>query len=776
MIDDVPVRAVAQCPLVAHTPRVDDPAQGWHTLREHLITVGDLAGKFGSAFDGESICRFVGLIHDAGKATADVQAAFRQCLRTGAARLGTPHKLEGAALAYLLVEAGNPLAGRVACLAAYGHHNQIPAWDPSSGWPLSVVFDAMRKDPGRLNELIGLLDGELGLSLRDVAANVRLPARVSTGRATDVELFARMCHSALCDADYLDTARHFAGAQAPREHARRGMIRLRDAFVASYAARFGDASDTRINAVRAELYEKCRTIGAASPLPHGVYRLPAQTGSGKTMAAAAFALEHAVSTSKRRVIVAVPYTSITTQNAAAYRDRFDELGRDVVLEHHSNIVEAGGPSAASGSDDNDEDAVREVAWRKLSAENWDAEFIVTTTVQLFDSLLDNRPSRTRRLHRIADSVIVLDEVQSIPLELVPTVLGILRELVEGYGVTVLLASATQPAFWALDMWKDLEVTDIADPADVPEPTQRARFLINSPQSWDSVAADIASHDRALAIVNTTRDAQSLHAMIEDSTDTPTLHLSTRMCGQHRLDVLAEVGRAISAGEHLILVSTQIIEAGVDLDFPVVFRAFAPAESLIQSAGRCNREGRLGARGGTVHVVSPIDGGLPPGSYATATTKTRYLMEDFPELGGFGEEFDLSNPEFLTEYYLDLYHSLLPGGDSARSQRIQESRGKHDFPQTAHEFSMIDSDTIGVVVDAYGDTAELLRLLDAADEHPELLRSPTNRRLVNRFTVQVRPHHTIGQIVERRSGVQQWVGDYHPARGVTFDAASEASIW
>ncbi|PFG66071.1 CRISPR-associated endonuclease/helicase Cas3 [Propionibacteriaceae bacterium ES.041] len=774
MYDEVPARPLAAgCPLVAHKPRPDDPAGVWHSFADHSVAVGELAASFATTFGGDTLCRFLGLVHDAGKVTADVQAAFRRCFQTDARRLGVPHKVEGAALAYLLEEAGKPAAARIACLAAYGHHNQIPAWDPPRDWPASIVLETMRKDPGRLDDLIGLIDTELGLSLRDIAAAVELPSQVRSDRPVDMEMFARMCHSALCDADYLDTARHFSGAAEPRQHVQRGLIQLRDTFVESYEARYSVAPATPINTLRADLYETSRRIGRESPQRAGIYRLPAQTGSGKTMAAAAFALEHAVTTAKRRVIVAVPYTSITTQNAAAYRAVFAALGDDVVLEHHSNLIDT---ATTDGADQTaDEDSIADSAWRKLSAENWDAEFIVTTTVQMFDSLFDNRPSRTRKLHRLADSVIVLDEVQALPLELVPAILAALRELVENYGATVLLASATQPTFWSLPVWDGLQLVDLADVNSVPEITRRVSYTIRPPQSWHEIAIDIAGQDQALAIVNTTRDAQELHRQLEQLTDHPVLHLSTRMCGQHRLDVLEQVRRVMAGEQPLLLVSTQIIEAGVDLDFPVVFRALAPAESLIQSAGRCNREGSLGVAGGRTRIVRPEGAGLPGGSYYTATELTRVLIEEFSD-GDDVEGAIAFGPKFLNEYYLSLYNTLLDQGDSSDSRMVATARSEHDFPRTAGSFKMVDSDTVSVVVDGYGDPQELHRVLDAADQDSGVLRFPRNRRLLNRFTVQVRPHALQGRVIERTSGVLQWAGDYHPVRGISFEDSIEASIW
>lgn len=440
-----------------------------------------------------------------------------------------------------------------------------------------------------------------------------------------------------------------------------------------------------------------------------------------------------------------------------------------MLEHHSNIID---------------ETVAEEGWRRLSAANWDAEFIVTTTVQLFDSLFANRPSKTRKLHRLADAVVVIDEVQALPLPLLPAVLQVLRELTENYGTTVLLASATQPAFWSLPVWEDVERCDLADIGAVPEVTRRVRYdMPKVKQVWPEVATEVARHPQALVIVNTTSNAQELHALFENERDPgEVLHLSTRMCGQHRLDVLDRTRDALRIGRPVILVSTQLIEAGVDVDFPVVYRAMAPAESLVQSAGRCNREGRLGTQGGQVMIFDPVDGGLPPGIYTAATGLTRHLFID--EAGRLPVDHPrraiLGEPLSMARYFRKLYDDQLYPGSLNESTKVDETRTELDFPATADAFRLIDSTTQGVVTTGYGTSADIDQLrtvLEAVRGDPGLILDARSRRLLARFTAQIPPRRLTGFTETLPSGIQLWTGDYHPRRGVLLDVSPrQATIW
>lgn len=741
----------------AHTPSREGSGR-WHSFADHAHRTAELASEFGSIFGAGELLRLIALTHDAGKLTEEVQTCLRQRAVDGKAKLGAPHKYEGAALGYLLLAEGigDAATARLMAQTNAGHHSGIPALKREA----DDLLRSMVADPTKLDRLIELLDSLLGCDLRAEARQIRLPDFASTGvdgRPYRLELLTRMCHSALVDADFLDTAAHFAGS-APQSREPIGSEVLRDAFMESYYEEFSQATGA-LNELRRTLFERCIASGVdrEASASKRIYRLPAQTGSGKTMAAAAFALHHAAAFGKRRVIVAVPYTSITTQNAESYRKRFERLSGDVVLEHHSNILDP---------------LVADADWRRLSAQNWDAEFIVTTTVQLFESLFANNPSATRKLHRIAGSVIVIDEVQALPLKLVPSILRMLRELVECFDVTVLLASATQPSFWRLPIWRDgFDPIDIADVQDVPAATKRVTYEVrHDGQSWESVAHEVSHERQALVIVNTTRDAQILHEMLaETADDDATMHLSTRMCGQHRLDVLTEVRRRLGEREPVRLVSTQLIEAGVDVDFPVVYRALAPADSIVQSAGRCNREGNLGIGGGRMIVFQPTDGGIIPGEYHDLTNLTRSMFVDR------FTEFTFGDPKAMDAYYGEVWARHHGPGLLTTSASIDQARHDRDFPKTRHLFRMIEDDPLTVLVCDYGDAEDRRAVaeLAAALEDPAHVMTRSDHRLVRRFGARLSKRAASTEPVVkvgRDSGVRLWGGEYDNARGMVIGAA------
>lgn len=426
-------------------------------------------------------------------------------------------------------------------------------------------------------------------------------------------LWLRMLFSALVDADFLDTEAYLNAGQAVQ---RAGFAPLADYLarldghldiLATQVRAAGRAEDAVMRA-RAQVLVDCR---AAALQARGVYSLQVPTGGGKTLASLAFALRHAVAHGLERVIVAIPYTSIVEQTVDVLAGIF---GRDAVVEHHSQA---------------DGDEAQHTARTRLACENWDAPLIVTTNVQLFESLFAARTSRCRKLHRLQRSVIVLDEAQSLPPPYLQPTLDALRLLVNHYGATLVSCTATQPVLTDIqrfDARRSLRglVREGARPIDIVravEPLYAAleRVHLHWPADLQAVeeipplAVRIAAQDTVLVIVNTRRDAADLVRAVDAASPggSHTLHLSAAQCGQHRADLIAEIRQRLAARlagdtRPLRVVSTQLVEAGVDVDFPVVFRALAGLDSIAQAAGRCNREGRLGPRGGHVQVfVRPI---------------------------------------------------------------------------------------------------------------------------------------------------------------------------
>lgn len=696
--------------------------------------------------------RVAGYLHDAGKATEEVQARFRELGpldgRTRPA-LGVAHKLEGAQLLTALIGNSRPHLALCGYLVSYGHHTGIP--NKADSLSTEHLIQALNHE-ALTAPIAKLMSKLLDKDLDSLASTATLPdhvaAAASHGDLAPLDLFSRMCHSALVDADFLDTAAHFGSYELPFKTGVFGMQRWRDRFRESYAQRFAGAEPSEINAVRSRIFDAC-VRRAEERLPPGIYRLPAPTGSGKTMASAAFALHHAAAFGKDRVIVAVPFTTITTQNASAYRQAFGDMA-PYLLEHHSNIID---------------DETAEGTWQRLSAPGWDAEFIVTTTVQLFESLFSNRPSQTRKLHRVANSVIVLDEVQALPIDLLAPILRMLRELVEHYGVTVLLASATQPTFWSLPVWDGLLVHDILPVDSFPPVTQRVTYDVRAQrQTWESIAAEAVAEAQVLLIQNTRADADSLFTLVESQRPAgESFLLSKSMTADHRDRVLAEVRRRLLDCQPVALVSTQLIEAGVDVDFPVVYRALAPAEAIVQAAGRCNREGRLPMQGGRVVVYELVDGGSPPGIYQAETEIARQMFMHADRNASNGS-FD--SPVDLSRYFEEVYRSTeVQRGN--RQQLLDGHRQSLDFPGLAKDFRMIqDEVSVDVVVQDHPDPSVRFRIAEAIESiEAEPLNPLTRevRRLLQRHSASI-SRMDIELSQEVGQSIRVWCGTYDPQRG------------
>ncbi|MCP3798453.1 CRISPR-associated helicase Cas3' [Allokutzneria sp. A3M-2-11 16] len=646
---------------------------------DHLLGVARQAQKFGEAFGAGALAWWLGLLHDLGKASEVWQLALRAVAGTGSP-VGVDHKAAGARLA---VQLG---LWRLA-MAVHGHHGGL-----TSPADFHQFLTSSERDRAVEAEAVQRL-ASLVPQLRQPQAP-ELPSWVHVDSLAG-EMLLRMVFSALVDADYLDTAEHFGRCDSAWLRESLGMAVLLDRFEAGRGENLANRPPSpRIDGVRQQVYE---AAVEAARRDQGFFRLDAPTGTGKTYAMAGFALHHAKAHALRRVIVAVPYLSVTDQNAKVYRDLLDpDRTGQVVLEHHSAIdVEAVRRRTVRG------ERGRSVRWQRFAAENWDAEFIVTTTVQLFESLHARQPSRMRKLHRLANSVIVLDEVQAIPVHVLEPVLLVLRQLVKRFGVTVLLASATQPEFWELPVLKGVRpVKVVEDVEELHSALRRVRYRwwIQPRPSLAEVARESATHQQALVVVNTTDHARQVYrqwtAMQESGVIGSTVelrHLSTRMCSRHRLDTIEWIRqlqsrKAASDEVNLLVVSTQLIEAGVDVDFPVLYRAMAPAEALLQAAGRCNREGLLGIEGGLVVVFEPHEQGRPP-SYEVPLHETRRR---------FGPR--RAAPDELTAlaaYYPALYATL---GPEALGSAVVQARREWDFIRTAELFRMIPENSVPVLVD------------------------------------------------------------------------------
>ena len=607
----------------AHSPP-DGSGKDPHGLDEHLRSVGNLAAYF-APDSAKAVVRLAGLWHDLGKRRPGFQAYIRQAGIVDAhiERVADHEKTHSAAGALWAVQhleqqhgAQGKILGRLLQYVIAGHHAGLDNWEGGQGPGLAarlISGDAQRE----LSEALGRpqADDILYATLSDISLNsvaiCNEHQNLTPGRFA---LWVRMVFSSLVDADFLDTEAYMDGRKAEARQGKKDLQPLRSE-LSAYLASFGEPT-TAVNHTRADVLAQCRSKAGLAP---GVFSLTVPTGGGKTLSSLAFALDHAVNHGKQRIVYAIPYTSIIEQTADVFREVFKALGEDVVIEHHSN------------AESNPED---ETTRSRLACENWDAPLIVTTNVQLFESLFARKTSRCRKLHSLINSVIVLDEAQLLPVDFLQPVVDVLRYLVEDFGVTVLLCTATQPALNtppSVDPQRGLRraigpVTEIID--DVPalyRALERVRVhlppSLEIPRSWSELADEIAGHDTALTIVSRRADAAELYRLIKARNDGARCwHLSALMCAQHRSDAIAEIKDALRARRDALnagqipdpihVVSTQLVEAGVDLDFPVVYRALAGLDSIAQAAGRCNREGKL-PEPGAVHVFVPPTK-APPG--------------------------------------------------------------------------------------------------------------------------------------------------------------------
>lgn len=618
------------------------------------------------------------MLHDLGKAREGFQSYLRACSE-GRKAERTVHSKWGAALAWSLFRSAPRSVRTAVALSVLGHHSGL-------GDVSEVESDLellARSNAGEIESLRKVLLGLLG----DDAPRDQLAHELRAESSLRQEFAIRFVFSVLIEADRWDTACFYR--RAPEGHApslRELLTRLdrnQDKLLAELP---GQIRNSPVNLVRREVYESCCRAANGPP---GFYRLTVPTGGGKTRSSLAFALRHAVAHGKRGVIYALPFTSIIDQTASVFRE---VLGDEAILEFHSQVTN---PPPKLREEGMGQDHVR----RRLEEENWDHPLVVTTTVQLFESLLASSPSRARKIQNIARSVIVLDEVQALPTEILEPTIDVLQTLVQEYGVTVLLCTATQPAFERTPFGTQLQGTEIDTMArDHFSILERVSYRWHSgPTAWKEVAGWIIQEPQGLAIVNSRvgaiRLAKEVLEVLKTVDDRESVfHLSTLLCGAHRKDVLSQVQRRLKAGLDVRLISTQVVEAGVDLDFPVVWRALAPLDRIIQAAGRCNREGRLATRGRVV-LFEPAEESIPLGSYRLGTGRTRSLLD-----GDSRTADSLGDPTFIRQYFEGLFDDLALEKSGFDKQEIQAFRRAWAFEQVGRRYRLITDDTIPVIVD------------------------------------------------------------------------------
>ncbi len=671
----------------AHSsPLGTPPPDGWQPLRDHLAQVArrakELAELTGVA-ELSAAAEASGWLHDLGK----YRAEFQDFIRGLPPRGSKQHKEAGAAWA---ARAGDlPIA-----FAVLGHHRGIPDKDDAA--------KAVKGSDGLA--MIPAIEN-VGMSECPELETLQLIRR---GEASALDLFARLLLSCLVDADWTDTSEHERRVrgwpQLPTAPALSAAERLSSllAFVDHRAAATREKNKTLAD-LRQQVLHACL---AAAELPPGLFSLTVPTGGGKTLSGLAFALKHAEKHNLRRVIYVAPYVSILDQNATVIRQAIGASDGDLALFEHQSLAEPAGPKLA---DD------RQASAAARLAENWDSPIVVTTTVQFFESLFSNKPARCRKLHNIARSVIVLDECQTLPPDLVKPTCQMLRQLVATLGCTVVLSTATQPAFNHGCLKDDKHDFRLDAKEIIPNHFDLfgalKRVQIEWPRRterlpWRDVAAHMRAAPAALCIVNTKKAARDLFAELSRLPGSA-YHLSTGMCPAHRLAVLDAVKQLLAAKLPVFVVSTQLIEAGVDIDFPHVFREMAPLESIIQAAGRCNREGLIPGDGGRVKVFRSEEGQIPAGWY----TLGRDVLE--AEFLTAGHEPRVEDPADVRNYFRHLYWKR--GLDP---KNVVGMRFGLKFESVAEAYKLISDDTVPVVVATWEKhSREIEQLLAAVRDKP-----------------------------------------------------------
>lgn len=705
---------------LAHVRLDDDGVWHEHLLDEHLRGVAGMAADFATDFGSGDWANVAGLWHDLGKYSTEFQQFIRSVSGYDA-HIEAPGRVDHSTAGAIHAMRHFGAHGRILAYLIAGHHAGLADWSAANtgAKSLSSRLDASQDY---------LLDRIPAQAISTEIFSQAKPTTRPRGDSAALHLWLRMLFSCLIDADRLDTETFMNGTRSVYGDIA-GLIADFDKYMAVLAA---SAENTPVNAVRADILRQCREKATLNP---GLFSLTVPTGGGKTLSGMAFALRHAVQHKKQRIIYVIPYTSIIEQTAGTFRGIF---GNNVV-EHHANL-----------------DPDKEDARSHLATENWDAPIIVTTNVQFFESLFAARTSRCRKLHNIVNSVVVLDEAQLLPPEFLQPIADVMNQLATHYGVTFVLSTATQPAlgsfrsfggqpFRGLDNVREI----MDDPDALYQALQRVAVSVPSdlqtPRDWQSIADEMIKHPSVLCIVSRRDDARELHRLMtakEDGKDT--LHLSALMCGEHRSKVIDDIKARLTRNEPVRVISTQLVEAGVDVDFPVVYRALAGLDSIAQAAGRCNREGKQDGLGRVVVFVPPKP--APPGLLRQAAQISVSLLS--------GSAGNVLGRDLAKKFFEHLYvqapsldkhsiHDLLTR--DARDCQIQ-------FRTVGEKFRLIDDTAYQTFLVRYGDNNVLLGKLEKEGPQRWLMRK------LQRYSVNI-PKRLFAQLEKQGDVREIWPGIY-----------------
>ena len=699
-----------------------------HSLSCHLHQTAKFAESFACQESYKPIFYIAGLLHDLGK----YQPEFQSYLANGGRRGSVPHASWGAGFARLC-------RALEASIVIDGHHKGLP---DKSAWKNDT-------EPFFRGEVIGF-ENVVKTFLSDATANeadIKKQAAAAPADLSQREVFLRYLFSALTDSDWLSTEEHFkqdvfkmrVGVTLPIDE----MInKLKTEF--SMKSKVGEINRLR-NSARSQVLKKADKLC-------GFYSLALPTGMGKTLTSLAWALQHAKANDLKRIIIVLPYINIIDQTAQNLKDIF---GEEWVLEHHSSYNED-----EKDTRDNTEDCNPIQKRKELACENWDYPIIITTTVQFFESLFSNRSSKCRKNHNIAESVVIFDEVQTLPKEIILPTLQMLKDVQIVMKVSFLFCTATQPAFEKRQGFDGISTISplIDDPAGLYEKTKRVEYrLLNDlvPIDYNGLLAAVSQTGGAvLVIFNTKKAALEFYNCTKNLGNWETkYHLSTAMCPSNRKEVIKNIREDLEAKKKILVASTQLIEAGVDFDFPVVFRAMAPLEAVIQSAGRCNRENSLGEFGGKVFLFKMQDGGMPDKTYAACAGYAEELIkQNINQLHGH---------TIFNEYYAQVIRLYI----DPDKYNINEARKQFNFHTVNDSYRIIRKTTGGLYIYNYSD--ESRQLLHSIELKEYLSRD--DYRKMQAYTVQVYEYFIFQneQMCKKMpQGFMVWYGNYDRETGIS----------
>ena len=744
---------------VSHVAHVKQDFKGsWsepHLLHEHLEKVAELSARFAEKCQSEGWGFAAGLWHDLGKYRSGFQMYIRDAsgferenahVEQGVHSPRVTHSTAGAVHA---INQWPSIPGYILAYLISGHHSGLPDWSGGRG---SLEH--------RLAEATKEYQESFAAGVPEQLLTAAQPAVPDVARSLkSIALWMRILFSSLVDADFLDTESYMCPENVGKRNQYPQLNELHSLFFEKMSTLQKNAEQTPLNVIRKSIFEACHREAYESP---GIFSLTVPTGGGKTLASLGFALEHAKQHGKSRIVYAIPFTSIIEQNADVFRGFF---GDTAVLEHHSSL---------------DVDQRAENAGSRLAAENWDAPLIVTTNVQLFESLFASRTSRCRKLHNLVNSIIILDEAQQVPRGFHAPITQAMQQMSDHFGVTWVLCTATQPELGqqtdAFDRTIHEGLSNISEI--IPDPIGLAQNLkrveiklpqnVDQPTTWESLAEQVANEACALVIVNKRQDAKTVYELLPDDGDT--YHLSANMCAEHRSVVLKAIRQKLIARRNgdttpLRVISTQLIEAGVDVDFPVVFRAMAGLDSIAQAAGRCNREDKM-PQPGRVVVFQP-ETLPPPGFLRQAAQTTLELLKS-------GQLDDPFSPVATKAFFTKLNH--LGNRDAHGICELLHAKTSPDAPleiqfrEAAKKFRLIDDAGIGVVVPfcPEGHEESPVHIWLAALEK-DFSQKWAHRKL-QRYSVTLperlaKQLHSAGALYERAGKFFIETSNYHPVWGM-----------